>query len=666
MKPRKLISIFLVIALLGAALPLPISSAAHTAAASEASPAVSAGVALPNFTASGDHLIRLLAGAFDPLSDPLPVVNGVALTDAATLTTGVPQYWLVQVRDSQYAQATAVVEAAGGMIAGFVPDSAYMVRATPAQANAIAANSAIRWAGYYQPAWRVPVAVGSKTSLLALPGTQTYRVHVFRADLNPEAVGQALAKIPGVKVVEDARFVVEVQATAAQLPAIAALPSVEWVGVKPQIVLHNDEARWVTDTGIRDLYAATAAGRLTGAGQTAAVADTAINYTYDLNGRAHVAFRDCNPDGSNCKEAIYTQLQPGTSLANMTTIVNNNTAHRKVVAFFDLGATGPNPFDTSSHGSHTGGSVTGDQGNNGVWDGHDGMAPGAKHVHQNIGTSSGGLSLPSDDYQLWRQAYRPRKPASVSGTSPATGNPVDSSPSCTDPAGATAISSCYRPLEDARTHNNSYGLIAPVIDEGSAVDLDQFVWDHEDMVIVVSAGNAGPDPFSIGSPSVAKNELSSGAMANGRQPMVSIDSMASFSSHGPTADGRFGPDLATPGQIVVSVKGGTEDGYHAAQGTSMSAPVLTGLSTLVRQYFFDGYGPAGGSGFAGGSANPARSHNPSAALVKATLINGAERMRGFYTGDDGGVRALDGQWPSAGQGFVSRGPPRWDRALHGP
>ncbi len=57
--------------------------------------------------------------------------------------------------------------------------------------------------------------------------------------------------------------------------------------------------------------------------------------------------------------------------------------------------------------------------------------------------------------------------------------------------------------------------------------------------------------------------------------------MAIFSSHGPTSDGRFGPDVATPGQIVVSVKGGSEDAYHVAQGTSMSAPVLTGLATLV-------------------------------------------------------------------------------------
>ncbi len=592
---------------------------------------------LPNFTAEGDHLIRLLAGAFDPLAGSLPAGSGLPLVEAAALPAGTPQYWLVQVADRRYADTTAAIEGAGALMAGSVPDDTYMVRATPAQAEAIAGSSAVRWVGYYQPAWRVPIAAGGKAGLLDLAGTQIYRVHVFRADPDPSAVGQALAAMAGVVVVEDAGVAIDIRATAAQVPAIAALPAVEWIGIKPEIVLHNVDSRWVNDTGVRDVYEATAPGRLTGAGQTAAVADTGINYTYDLNGRAHVAFRDCDAGGANCKTAIYTQAQPGTATANMTNVVDNNTGHRKVVAYFDLGSTGPNPFDTSSHGSHTGGSVTGDQGNNGVWDGEDGIAPGAMHVHQNIGSSSGGLALPSDDYQLWRQAYRPRNPNSVSTNSSANGNVADHAN--------------YRPLEDARTHNNSYGLIAPVIDEGSAVALDKFVWDHEDMVIVVSAGNGGPDIFSIGSPSVAKNNLSSGASANGRQPMASIDSMASFSSHGPTADGRFGPDLATPGQIVVSVKGGTEDGYHVAQGTSMSGPILTGLATLVRQYFYDGYGPAGGSGFPGGEANPARSHNPSAALVKATMINGAVRMRGYYTGDDGSVRAQDGQWPSAGQGF---------------
>ena len=599
---------------------------------------------LPNFKRLTGKPIRLLAGAFDPHTGALPTQRGIRLRGESSLPHGVAQYWLVQARNKRFADVARAVRRGGGRVAGFVPDDTYLVRATPPQRRAIARSSAVRWSGYYQPAWRVA------PGLRDLKGKQRYVVYGFEIDPARAALGRMLRRLRGVRVVSDAGRVVEVASTATRLGAIAALPSVQWVSAKERVVPLNANARWVNDTGVRDLHAATAAGRLTGAGQTAAVADTGINYKYDLNKRAHVAFRDCDASGV-CKEAIYTQLNPGTSAANMQNVVNHATGHRKMVAYFDLGNTGPNMFDTSSHGSHTAGSVAGDQGSNGTYDGHDGLAPGAMLVHQNVGTASGGLALPGgipgNVYELFRQAYRPRNPVSVPTTSPANGNVADYAN--------------YRPLEDARTHNNSWGLVAPVADEGRAVSVDKFVWDHEDMTIVFSAGNGGPGAASILSPSAAKNDISSGASANGRQPMVSIDSMASFSSHGPTGDGRLGVDLATPGQIIVSVKGGTTDGYHTAQGTSMSGPVLTGLATLTRQYFWDGYGPAGGKGFAGGAADTSRRHNPSAALVKATLINGAERMRGFYTGDDGQVRALDGQWPSAGQGF---GRVNLDNSLH--
>ena len=592
---------------------------------------------LENFQAEGDGLIRLLAGAFDPTAGPPPSVPGISLKDASTLPAGTAQYWLVQVDGKEYAAVEAAVAKAGARIAGTVPDDTYMVRATPAQRAAIDANPAVRWSGYYQPAWRVPVAAGAKPGLLDLTGTQRYRVHVFADDPDPSAVASALARIAGVKVLRDAGVVVDVEATRAQVPAIAALPAVEWIGTPPKAFPMNFNARWVTDTGVRDLFAATAPDRLNGAGQTAAVADTGVNYKYDLNHRAHVNFRDCDAAGV-CKEAIYTQVTPGNTPAQMDAVQNNGTGHRKMVAYFDLGNAGPNMFDESSHGTHTAGSVDGDKPPYGSWQGADGMAPAAKHVHQNIATTSGGLGgLPADEYNMFRQAYRPRNPAGVPTSSPVNGNVADYGN--------------YVATEDARTHNNSWGSITGVVDDGSAMRFDRFVWDHEDMVIVVSAGNDGPNPGRISTPGVAKNDFSSAASANGRQPMVSIDSLASFSSHGPTADGRFGPELATPGQIVVSAKGGSVDDEHTAQGTSMSAPILTGLATLVRQYFYDGYGPAGGKGFAAGAPSSSRRHNPSAALVKAAFVNGAERMRGWYTGDDGGQRALDGQWPSAGQGF---------------
>ncbi|MBA2384621.1 MAG: S8 family serine peptidase, partial [Actinobacteria bacterium] len=592
---------------------------------------------LANFEAKGTNLVRILAGAFDPAKDAPPAAPDIALRDAASLPSGTAQYWLVQVRDKRYSDVNAAVSKAGGRIVGTVPDDTYMVRATPTQRAAIDSSPAVRWSGYYQPAWRVPVAAGDKPGLLELSGPQRYRVHVFSDDPAPGAVGRVLAQMQGVKVLRDEGVVVDIQASAAQIPAIAALPAVEWIGTPPRVFPTNFNARWVNDTGVRDLYAATAPGRLNGAGQTAAVADTGVNYKYDLNGRAHINFRDCDAAGV-CKEAIYTQVTPGNTPAQINTVQNNATGHRKMVAYFDLGNAGPNMFDESSHGTHTAGSVTGDKSPFGSWQGADGMAPGAKLVHQNIATTSGGLGgLPADEYNLLRQAYRPRDPAGVPTTSPATGNVADYGN--------------YVATEDARTHNNSWGSATGVVDDGTAIRFDKFIWDHEDMSTVISAGNGGPGPATILTPSIGKNDISSGASANGRQPMVSIDSMASFSSHGPTADGRFGVDLATPGQIVVSAKGGTTDDEHTAQGTSMSGPILTGLATLVRQYFYDGYGPAAGKGFAGGSADAGRRHNPSAALVKASLVNGAERMRGWYTGDNGSLRAQDGQWPSMGQGF---------------
>jgi hypothetical protein len=600
----------------------------------------------PSFSAAGRNLVRLQVGAFDPLSDDLPASPAVPAIDERGLPARAT-YWLVQVDDHRFAPAVAAIHAAGAQVAGIVPDAAYIVRATPAQRARFAASDAVRWSGLLQPAWKVPVAANGKKGLLDLTGTQSYRVYAFRTDPAATRLARDLAAIRGVRVVSDGGPVVDVRATPAQVPAIAALTQVSWIGITPEAVPMNSNARWVIDTGVRDLYHASAgqAGAtpgLTGAGQTAGDADTAVNYYPDMDGKAHIAFRDCaDAAGTQCKLADYTQQTSGNTNDLMEAVQRNvsGAPHRKMAAYFDLGATGVEPVDPSSHGTHTAGSVAGDQPGYGRYDGEDGLAPAARLVFQNIVDSGGGLAVPSDYYELFRQAYRPSDPASVKNDG--------SDPVATD-------YDRYKPLEDARTHNNSYGLTIPIVDiDGESMAIDQFVWDHEDMNIVVSAGNSGPGAGSVGEPATAKNNFSSGASSNGRQPMVSIDSMTNFSSHGPTADGRYGVTVATPGETVVGPKGGSTDEYQVLQGTSMSAPVLTGALTLVRQYFWDGYGPANGNGFAPGAASTGNRHNPSAALVKAAVVNGAQRMRGWYTGDDGDTAesALRGQYPSAGQGF---------------
>ena len=586
--------------------------------------------------------LRLQIGAFDPAASS-PTVKGVDIVgvDAPIQRTpGRPALWAIQATsaDTQAHVATAVA-ASGAKVLGYVPDHAYAVYATPEQRIAFlnAVGPLVRFSGPFQPSWRL------RPGLTDLTGANTVVVRFFHGlTAEQKAAGfAAVSAVSSLRVLQGQAGdeAVRVNVDAARLGAVAAVPEVEWVNTPGVFKLHNATARWVTDTGSREVLHLTKPGVLTGAGQVAAVADTGWNYLPDVKGDAQAYFADCSTP-TTCKEADYTLVTPG--LDDPTATQAHNTGHRKLVAYLDLGASGARPSDDSAHGTHTAGSVAGNIAPTASINEADGMAWASRLVHQNIADVDGGLGgIPADMADLFLGAYRPSDPESARAHSAA--NLAD-----------------YDPLEDARTHNNSWGGDAVVFMD-TATGLDQFVWDHEDMAVVVSAGNDGTGDTpgvvgTVGAPATAKNDLTSGASVNGDQPQASPESLAIFSSHGPTADGRYGPDLITPGQIVISAKGSTAQDEHYLQGTSMSAPVLTGLSTLVRQYFWDGYGPAlaadaGAGGIAVGTPDAARRFNPSAALVKAVLVNGATRMRGWYTGDDGADRDQDGQYPSAGQGY---------------
>lgn len=602
--------------------------------------------ATPRTVAAGGQTITLVSATFDPLTGGAPVPDEIGTVEPADLEADVARAWLFQLHaDADPATFLTAADAAGIVVADYLPTRTYSALVTPVQADVLAtATSTVRWYGLLQPGWKLRTG---GTGPLSQAGTQRLRVVGYRHDPRTATLDDALASLPGVEVVATGSTITTVEATAGAVPDIVRLAQVQWVELEPTYVLHNAAARWVNDTGRRQVYEATAPGRLTGAGLVTAASDTGLNYI-DTLGPAQRSFSEC--DAAGCKRADLELATPGDSVEAIENIKDNRAEdglapHRKMLAYFDLGVAGAAPFDASGHGTHVAGSVTGDTDRQGTWDRHDGMAPAARHVHQNVATTSGSLGgLPSDHYDLLKLAYRPEDPGSV----------VEGG----DAEQRLADRAAYEPGRHARTHNYSIGSLIPLVDAFSdTFRLDQFVWDHEDWVDVVSAGNSGPRPGTVSAPNLAKNDFTSAASANGDQPMVSPHSLAVFSSHGPTADGRYGVDLATPGQIVVSTKGGSEDDAHYLQGTSMSAPILTGLATLTRQYFCDGYGPADGRGVADGTVDARVAdtgecvHNPSAALVRAALANGAQRMRGWYTGDDGTTRALDGQYPSAGQGF---------------
>ena len=88
------------------------------------------------------------------------------------------------------------------------------------------------------------------------------------------------------------------------------------------------------------------------------------------------------------------------------------------------------------------------------------------------------------------------------------------------------------------------------------------MWHNSDALILVAGGNTGDDgPGSIGSPATSKNGVSVGASLNdkkswekyGLQSKKYFDknSLAWFSSRGPTFDNRNKPDICAPGKILL-------------------------------------------------------------------------------------------------------------------
>ncbi|PPK86634.1 subtilase family protein [Neolewinella xylanilytica] len=96
------------------------------------------------------------------------------------------------------------------------------------------------------------------------------------------------------------------------------------------------------------------------------------------------------------------------------------------------------------------------------------------------------------------------------------------------------------------------------------------------MIIVTSAGNNGADEWKyIGIPADAPQALSIGALD-------ATDERAYFSSFGPTPDGRVKPDVSGPGVMVAAVAANGQ-GMTGANGTSLSAPLITGLVACLLQ-----------------------------------------------------------------------------------
>ena len=170
--------------------------------------------------------------------------------------------------------------------------------------------------------------------------------------------------------------------------------------------------------------------------------------------------------------------------------------------------------------------------------------------------------------------------------------------------GADAIEDAVK--DGAKVINCSWGIGGVTMDGSS-------VWARAaeratklGVVLVKSAGNAGPDAGTLTTPADAKGDvIVVGAVSRDGSEVTS------FSSRGPTADGRNKPDICAPGDKIMSASDSGQ-GYRALSGTSMAAPHVAGLAALLLE----------------------RNPGWKPAQVKAALMDHADLMTAGDTGAD--------------------------------
>lgn len=571
-------------------------------------PGVIALDALDELRSHPDVLV-LRAGAFDPTVERLNFSR-------AFLNAPSARYGIVQFHPGEAAAVRRSLAAQGAEVVGFLPNNAYQVRWSESAREALSRESAIRWAGAYEAGFKVAPELtdGSVLAGQAPSGLVELEVHGFRgerADLIAGAIGKAF---PGVELGPQAgemdlpsvRVTVPAGALEQALAAAVAIEAVAWIEpyVSPSL-LNRDSVGPIQNNspscegvgsscnGGLDLdYAPIWNQGLLGTGQVVSVSDSGL----DRNEEWFTAL----DLGGGVNQVITNADNP----APVPPAIGQTYPDQKVFGYwvqpgataYDSTATCPGGFPIGFHGTHVVGSVLGDAApfstptDPNYTDG-DGMAPNAQVLFQDIGNDTSGCLSITDYGATLVQAY----------------------------AGGAGI------------HSGSWGAGTDGVYSGNDQRGDAVTWMTENLLVNMAAGNDGPGASTIGSPGNGKNIMTIGGTAHGFSA-----SMYGSSSRGPTADGRRKPDVLAPAVSIRSAAGDTNNGASVESpvtstktGTSMATPTASGGAALMRQYFMEGFYPLG-------RATDYEVLEPTGALMKATIINGASPFLATWPDNNAG------------------------------
>src|SRR5439155_7291548 len=176
-------------------------------------------------------------------------------------------------------------------------------------------------------------------------------------------------------------------------------------------------------------------------------------------------------------------------------------------------------------------------------------------------------------------------------------------------SGSTNVSTVLRGLQWVLAHRSTYNIRVVNMSLGALTSVSYRqdplataveVLTFANVTVVAAAGNAGPGGGTITTPGDDPYAITVGALDDNETITTDDDALPMWSSRGPTsADGIAKPDLVAPGRKMVSLRApgstldllyperriaGTDAGtpaYFRMSGTSMAAPVVTGIVALM-------------------------------------------------------------------------------------